>query len=415
MISLQEMGKNAKKASRTLSVLSSGERDRALKAIADGLLADMPAILKANAEDMDAARSAGMRESMLDRLSLTEERIRAISSSVLEVIHLPDPVGRFTFMSTRPNGLQIGAKRVPIGVIGIIYEARPNVTVDAAILCIKSGNATILRGGKEALRSNRALVATMQNALKKAGFDPDMVQLIDDPSREIATEFMRLREYLDLLIPRGGAGLIRSVVENASVPVIETGTGNCHVYVDAEADLPMAAEILFNAKCSRPSVCNAAETVLIHKDVAASFIPLMCKKLAEKNVELRCDPASLDLVGKDGIPATDEDFATEFGDYILAVRVVSSLDEAIEHIMKYTTGHSEAIVTENYSNAQRFLNEVDAACVYVNASTRFTDGNEFGLGAEIGISTQKMHARGPMGLEALTTVKYVIYGNGQVR
>ena len=356
-----------------------------------------------------------MRPSLLDRLTLTEKRIEGITDGVLQVAALPDPVGSVDRMETRPNGLIIGRRRVPLGVIAIIFEARPNVAVDAAALCLKSGNACILRGGKEAIRSNMAAIKLMRQALKESGLPEDCVSLVEDTSRESARGLMHLSEYVDVLIPRGGAQLIRTVAKEATVPVIRTGEGVCHVYIDKDADLEMGANILYNAKCSRPSVCNAAECVLIHRAVAGDFLKKAVPLLDADKVELRCDQASLALLGSRGVPAKEEDWDAEYGDYILAVKVVDSIEEAMAFIEAHGTGHSEAIVTRDYFAAQRFLNEVDAAAVYVNASTRFTDGGEFGLGAEIGISTQKMHARGPMGLTELTSWKYVIYGEGQIR
>ena len=356
-----------------------------------------------------------MRPSLLDRLALTPERVSGVVEGLGQVAALPDPIGKVDRMETRPNGLIIGRRRVPLGVVAIIYEARPNVTVDAAALCLKSGNACVLRGGSEAIRSNRAAVEIMREALAEAGLPEDCIALVQDTSRETANELMGLDRYIDVLIPRGGAGLIRSVAKNASVPVIRTGEGVCHIYIDKDADVQMGAEILFNAKCSRPSVCNAAECVLIHRDITKEFLAAAVPLLDRHEVELRCDEEALALLGSRGIPATAEDWDAEYGDYTLAVRVVGSAREAIEFINAHSTGHSESIVTRDYFTAQSFLDLVDAAAVYVNASTRFTDGGEFGLGAEIGISTQKMHARGPMGLEELTSCKYIIYGQGQVR
>ena len=415
MTELEKMGAKAKAAERVLAVAGAKKKNEALEAIRVSLLENKARILKANAEDMAEAEKSDIKKSFLDRLLLTDERIDGVAAGVAELIALPDPIGEVISMSDMPNGLTIGKKRVPLGVIGIIYEARPNVTVDAAALCLKAGNVCILRGGKEAIRSNSVLVDIMREALVCAGLPEDCVCLIRDTSRESAKELMGLRGYVDVLIPRGGSGLIKSVVENAGVPVIETGSGNCHVYVDDEAKLDMAADIVENAKCSRPSVCNAMETLLVHEAVAQSFLPLVLPKLQKYKVELRCDEKALKILGNSAIPATSDDWATEYDDYILAIKVVSGLDEAMDHIARYGTGHSEAIVTESYAKAQRFLNEVDAAAVYVNASTRFTDGGEFGLGAEIGISTQKIHARGPMGLREITSTKYMIYGNGQVR
>ena len=415
MTILETQGLAAKHAARSLSVAGTAAKNAALEAIAQALLAHQADILAANAQDLEAARAAGMRPALLDRLALDEKRIAGIVEGVRQVAALPDPIGETVKETLRPNGLRIGKRRVPLGVIGIIYEARPNVTVDAAALCLKSGNAVILRGGKEAFRSNEALVEVMRDALEAAGLPRDCVALVQDTSRESATELMNLTGYLDVLIPRGGAGLIRSVVEHARVPVIQTGVGVCHVYVHESADLQMASEIIYNAKCSRPSVCNAAECLLVDRAVAADFLPMAWEFLRRKDVELRGCPEVRDILGDFVSPAAAEDWDTEFGDYILAVNVVSGPDEAIDFINTHGTGHSEAIVTSDYFVAQRFLDEVDAAAVYVNASTRFTDGFEFGLGAEIGISTQKMHARGPMGLEELTSSKYIVYGTGQIR
>lgn len=383
-------------------------------AIADALIARSDEILAENDRDIALAEQNGVRPTMIDRLTLTVDRIAAMANGAHEICALPDPIGEVMENLSRPNGLGITKIRVPLGVVGIIYEARPNVTVDSAVLCLKSGNAAFLRGGKEAFFSNMVLAKIMREALESKNICPDCVVLLDDVSRETSREMMQLRGFIDVLIPRGGAGLIKSVVENASVPVIETGSGNCHVYVDSEADLPMAAEILKNAKCSRPSVCNSTETVLVHRDVAKAFLPLAKAALDEFNVEWRgC--AETCAILSDAISATDDDFATEFNDYILACRVVSSADEAIAHIKKHTTAHSECIVTANAGTAAKFIAQIDAAAVYHNASTRFTDGHEFGMGAEIGISTQKMHARGPMGLRELTSCKYVVRGNGQVK
>ena len=415
MTALETQGLAAKRAARVLAVAGAAEKNAALEAIAQALCLHQDAILAENQKDLDAARAGGMKQSLLDRLALSPQRIAGIVEGVRQVAALPDPVGEVTRMTRRPNGLIIGKRRVPLGVIGIIYEARPNVTVDAAALCLKSGNAVILRGGKEAFRSNQAFVSVMRSALETAGLPGDCVALVEDTSRKSANELMGLTGYLDVLIPRGGAGLIRAVVQNAKVPVIETGVGVCHVYVDAEADLDMGADIIYNAKTSRPSVCNAAECVLVDRAAARDFLPLAWELLQTKGVELRGCPETRAILGDWVKPAAEADWDTEFGDYILAVKVVSGFDEAVDFIAAHGTGHSEAIVTADYFAAQRFLDEVDAAAVYVNASTRFTDGFEFGLGAEIGISTQKMHARGPMGLEELTSSKYVIYGTGQVR
>ena len=415
MTILETQGLAARNAARVLAVAGTARKDAALEAIAQALYQQQGYILSENEKDLASAMDAGMRKSMLDRLALSAQRLDGIVEGVRQVAALPDPIGQVTKMDTRPNGLIIGRRRVPLGVIGMIYEARPNVTVDAAVLCLKAGNAVILRGGKEAFRSNKALVSVMRDALEQAGLPRDCVALVEDTSRESANELMGLTGYLDVLIPRGGAGLIRAVVDNARVPVIETGSGVCHIYVDGEADLDMGAEIIYNAKCSRPSVCNAAECLLVHRDVAEAFLPKAKALLDRKHVELRGCPRTRAILGECVVPATEEDWDAEYGDYILAVKVVDSAREAMDFIAAHGSGHSEAIVTTNYFTAQAFLDQVDAAAVYVNASTRFTDGFEFGLGAEIGISTQKMHARGPMGLEELTSSKYVIYGMGQVR
>ena len=414
MIQLESIGAAAKRAASALANASTARKDAALLSIADALEAHAADILSANQEDVEAARASGMSPSMLDRLSLSEARIGGMAAGVREVAALADPVGRVLSGSTLSCGLEMEKITVPLGVIGIIFEARPNVTSDAAALCLKSGNACILRGGKEAIRSNVAIAGVMRDALRGAGFDENCVCLIEDTSRQTATAMMRLNRYIDCLIPRGGAGLIRSVVENATVPVIETGVGNCHAYVESTADVAMAAEIVFNAKTSRPSVCNALETLLVDASIAQTALPAIAARLREKNVELRgCERTRAIL--PEAVPACEADYETEFLDYILAVKVVSGMDEALGHIRRYSSRHSECIVTRDLAAARRFTREVDAAAVYVNASTRFTDGFEFGLGAEIGISTQKMHARGPMGLEELTSCKYVIYGEGQVR
>lgn len=415
MTALQQQGQAAKDAAYVLSTAGTARKNAALAAIADTLAQHQSQWLEANAQDVAAAKEAGIRPAMLDRLTLTPERIAGIVEGVRQVAALPDPIGRVDKMETRPNGLIIGRRRVPLGVIAIIFEARPNVTVDAAALCLKSGNACILRGGKEAIRSNRCAAELMRQALHTAGLPEDCISLVQDTSHETARELMHLSDFVDVLIPRGGAGLIRAVAKEASVPVIRTGEGVCHIYIDNEADLDMGARILFNAKCSRPSVCNAAECVLVHQDVAADFWKLALPLLEEKQVELRADAAAMEILGQRAVPAAESDWDAEYGDYILAVRTVRDMDEAVAFINRHGTGHSEAIITRNYFKAQHFLDYVDAAAVYVNASTRFTDGGEFGLGAEIGISTQKMHARGPMGLEELTSCKYVIYGEGQVR
>ncbi len=415
MTALQQQGAAAKTASYILATAGTEKKNAALDAIATILTQQRDEWLSANAADIAAAKEAGMRPAMLDRLTLTEERIAGIVEAVRQVIALPDPIGKVDKMETRPNGLIIGRRRVPLGVVAIIFEARPNVTVDAAALCLKSGNVCILRGGKEAIRSNRKAAELMREALASAGLPEDCVSLVQDTSHETANELMHLDGCVDVLIPRGGAGLIRAVAREASVPVIRTGEGICHVYIDSEADLDMGAEILYNAKCSRPSVCNAAECLLVQRDIAEAFLKKAVPLLDRHKVELRCDETALAILGDRGIPAAESDWDAEYDDYILAVRTVADMEEAIGFINAHGTGHSEAIVTNSYFRAQQFLNEVDAAAVYVNASTRFTDGGEFGLGAEIGISTQKMHARGPMGLEELTSCKYVIYGEGQVR
>ena len=414
MMDLKEIGQRAKDASYILGTMDSQRKNEGLRAAASELSGRREEILRANEEDLCLAREKGMAQGLLDRLLLTPERIEGIVTGMAQVIDLEDPIGQVLSMKKRPNGLLIGQKRVPLGVVGIIYEARPNVTADAFALCFKTGNAVILRGGSDAINSNRAMVSCIRDGLKKCGIPEDSVQLITDTSRETATGFMRLNGYLDVLIPRGGAGLIRSVVENSTVPVIETGTGNCHVYVDESADLDMALDIVFNAKTQRIGVCNACESLLVHRDAAERVLPRLKEKLEEKQVEIRGDEASRAVV-PEFAAASEEDWGKEYLDYILSCKIVDSVDEAIRHINRYNTGHSETIVTESYENAQRFLDQVDAAAVYVNASTRFTDGFEFGFGAEIGISTQKLHARGPMGLLALTSTKYIIYGNGQIR
>lgn len=411
---LEEIGSRAKEVSRVLNNLGSTPKNEGLKAVAQALLDGKDKILEANQKDVQAALAKGMNPGLVDRLSLNEARIQAMAEGLLQVASLDDPVGEVISMKPRPNGLLIGQKRVPLGVIGMIYEARPNVTADAFGLCFKSGNAVILKGGSDALESNKAIVVQIREGLKSAGLPEDAVQLIESTDREVTRQFMRLNDYLDVLIPRGSAGLIRSVVENSTVPVIETGTGNCHIFVDESADLDMALNIIFNAKTQRIGVCNACESLVVHRAVAEEFLPLLKVRLDEKQVEIRADKEACALV--DGfVPATEEDWGREYLDYILSLKLVDSIDEAIAHINRYNTKHSEAIITSDYANAQRFLNEIDAAAVYVNASTRFTDGFEFGFGAEIGISTQKLHARGPMGLKELTTTKYIIYGNGQVR
>lgn len=414
MTTLEMMGKKAKEVARTLST-AGALKDKALLSIADALIENTDYILEENAKDLEAGKNAGLTNALLDRLALSPERIKGMAEGARQVAALPDPCGRVISGGKLKNGLEVTKVTVPLGVIGIIYEARPNVTADSAVLCLKSGNAVILRGGKEAINSNKAVAYVMRKAIELAGLPADCVQLIEDTSRQSSIELMGLSDYLDVLIPRGGAGLIKATVENAKVPVIETGVGNCHVYVDEYADLQMASEIIYNAKTSRPSVCNAIETILVHKNVAEKALPLIKAKLDEKNVELRGCEKTIEILGDSVKPAAEEDYATEFLDYILAVKVVNCIDCALNHIAKYSSGHSECIITENYTNAEKFLNSVDAAAVYVNASTRFTDGGEFGLGAEIGISTQKLHARGPMGINELTSMKFIVKGNGQVR
>jgi len=415
MLDLNQMGARAKEASRTLATASASLKNSALEAMAAALTANAADILRANEEDVANGVASGMSVSLQDRLRLTEERIKGMADGILETAALADPCGEIISGGIGTKGLAIRKIRVPLGVIGIICEARPNVTSDAAALCLKAGNACILRSGKEAINSNKAIMSVLRAAVESVGLPADCVQLVEDTSRQSSIDLMRLNEYLDVLIPRGGAGLIRAVVENSTVPVIETGTGNCHCFVDASADISMAANIVYNAKTSRPSVCNALETLLVHSDIAASALPVIFDRLKEKNVELRGCERTREILGDQVLPVTDADYDTEFLDYILACRVVDSLDEAIDHIRKYSTGHSECIVTSSLENSRRFTAEIDSAAVYVNASTRFTDGGVFGLGAEIGISTQKLHARGPMGLRELTSMKYIIEGDGQVR
>ena len=414
MSNLINIGLNAKEASYELGILSTIEKDKALLLMAEELINHKEYILEANKIDLDKAREKGISEALLDRLALSDERIEDMANGLREIVKLQDPVGEVISMWQRPNGIQIGQKRVPMGVIGIIYESRPNVTCDASGLCLKTGNATILRGGSDAINSNKAIVKALKVGIEKANLPINSIQLIEDTSREVATEMMRLNEYIDVLIPRGGAGLIQSVVKNATVPVIETGTGNCHIYVDETADFEMAKNIVINAKSSRAGVCNAAEKLIVNEKIANEFLPLIVDALREKSVLVKGDEKAKAIVN-DLEVATIEDWSTEYLDYVIAVKIVSNINEAINHINKYGTGHSEAIITESYKNSQIFQQRVDAAAVYVNASTRFTDGSEFGFGAEIGISTQKLHARGPMGLKELTTIKYIILGNGQIR
>ena len=411
---LNHLGVNAKAAETEMRNLSTDKKNEVLLAVADRLVKDTQTLIRANAVDVEEGKRNQMPEGLIDRLLLTESRIEGMAEGLRQVAALDDPIGEVTGMKKRPNGLLIGQKRVPLGVIGIIYEARPNVTADAFALCFKTGNVVILKGGSDAIHSNEAIVNSIRATLKEQRVTEDAIQLISDTSRETAAEFMKMNQYVDVLIPRGGRGLIKAVVEQSTIPVIETGTGNCHTYVDETADLQMAADIIINAKTQGVGVCNACESVLVHEKVKDAFLPVLAKRLQEKHVEIRADQAAYELI-PGAVHATEEDWGKEYLDYILSVKVVSSVEEAIAHINKYNTRHSEAIITNNYTNAQKFLDEVDAAAVYVNASTRFTDGFEFGFGAEIGISTQKLHARGPMGLLALTTTKYIIYGNGQIR
>ena len=415
MTSIEVQGAAAKEAASVLATCGTGVKNKALMNIADALEAKKQLILDANALDMESAADSGMSPALMDRLALDAGRIEGIANGVREVVALPDPIGQVGRLETRPNGLIVGRKTVPLGVIAIIYEARPNVTVDAAVLCLKAGSAVILRGGKEAFNSNNAFTEIMRSAAIEAGLPAGAVSLVQDTTRGSVDELLNATDYIDVLIPRGGAGLIDHVVKNARVPVIETGVGNCHVYVESSADLDMAAKIIFNAKCRRVSVCNAAETLLVDRGIADAFLPMAKELLDTKDTELRGCAETVRILGGGVKAAADDDYYTEFLDYILAVKIVGGFDEAVAHISKYGSKHSEAIVTGDYAYSQRFLNEVDAAAVYVNASTAFTDGGEFGLGAEIGISTQKMHARGPMGLNELTSSKFIIFGNGQVR
>ncbi|MGN8885729.1 glutamate-5-semialdehyde dehydrogenase [Blautia sp. HCP28S3_G10] len=411
---LLQLGKNAKEAENALRIITTDKKNKVLTAVADHLVECTEQLLKANAEDVANGKKNNMPEGLIDRLLLTEERIQGMAEGLRQLVSLEDPIGEVTGMKKRPNGLLIGQKRVSLGVIGIIYEARPNVTADAFGLCFKTGNVVILKGGSDAIHSNKAIVDCIRETLENERVTVNAIQLIEDTSRETAAEFMKMNEYVDVLIPRGGRGLIKAVVNQSTIPVIETGTGNCHIYVDETADLDMAADIIMNAKTQRVGVCNACESLLVNAAVKDELLPVLAERLKTKDVEMRADEAARPLM-PGAVPATEEDWGTEYLDYILSIKVVYSVDEAIAHINRYNTGHSEAIITNNYTNAQKFLDEVDAAAVYVNASTRFTDGFEFGYGAEIGISTQKLHARGPMGLFALTTTKYIIYGNGQIR
>ena len=412
---LEQIGAQAKEAETILRVLGTNEKNQVLLCAEKLLIDNSMELIEANQEDVKRAKQNNMPQGLIDRLLLNENRIEQMAEGIRQIAALDDPIGEILSMKQRPNGLMIGQKRVPLGVVGIIYEARPNVTADAFGLCFKTGNAVILKGGSDAIHSNIAIVKVLQEACRENGIPEASIQLIEDTDRETARAFMKLNQYIDVLIPRGGAGLIRTVVENATVPVIETGTGNCHIYVDETADLTMAVDIIFNAKTQRIGVCNACESLVIHENIVDQVMPKIAARLKEKNVEIRGDERSCQAAMSEMTAAAEDDWGTEYLDYIISVKTVSSIEEAISHINKYNTGHSEAIITENYANAQKFLNEIDAAAVYVNASTRFTDGFEFGFGAEIGISTQKLHARGPMGLEALTSTKYIIYGNGQIR
>ena len=410
---LDEIGMYAMAAKPHMQLLGTTKKNQALEAVANALNEKADYLIAENEKDMQAGKEAGMHQGLLDRLLLTKDRIAQMAEGLIQIAGLEDPIGEVLSMKKRPNGLLIGQKRVPLGVVGIIYESRPNVTADAG-LCFKTGNVVVLKGGSDAMHSNIAIVKVIREALRACKVDEDAIQLIEDTDRAVTTALMKRKDFLDVLIPRGGAGLIRAVVENSTVPVIETGTGNCHIYVDESADLDMAVNIIFNAKTQRIGVCNACESLVVHRAIRDRFLPKMAETLKTKNVELRGDESTLEIL-PDCIPATEEDYGTEYLDYILSIKTVDSVDEAIAHINRYNTKHSECIVTENAQTAEKFLNEVDAACVYVNASTRFTDGFEFGFGAEIGISTQKLHARGPMGLKELTSYKYKIHGNGQIR
>ena len=414
MMTLQEMGQRACEAKYSLQKMTADQKNQALLAAAKALCDRSGEILTANAEDIENGEANGMHPGMIDRLRLTVDRIQAMAEGLCQIAGLEDPIGQVMETFLRPNGLEIEKRRVPLGVIGIIYESRPNVTADAFGLCFKTGNAVILKGGSDAIHSNMAITKVLRDSLEASGVTPDAIQLIENTDRSITAAFMKLNEYVDVLIPRGGAGLIRAVVENSTIPVIETGTGNCHVYVDKAADLDMAVKIIMNAKTQRIGVCNACESLVIHEDIREAFLPRLAQALRSKNVEMRGDEGIRAYL-EDCIPVTEEDYGKEYLDYIISMKTVGSVDEAIAHINKYNTKHSECIVTEDPKAAEQFLNEVDAACVYVNASTRFTDGFEFGFGAEIGISTQKLHARGPMGLKELTSYKYVVRGNGQIR
>lgn len=417
---LENIAKAAKSASKRMAYIGTPLKNQALKNIASDLIAKSDDILAANKIDYSEAEASGMNTAMLDRLLLTEDRLQGMAKDVLTVASLPDPIGEVTEMHTMENGLMIGKKRVPLGVIGAIYESRPNVTVDIASLCIKSGNGCILRGGKETIHSNMALAKVIQDAINRAGLPEGIVQVIENTDRSLVNRMLKMSDYIDMVVPRGGAGLIKFVRDNAVMPVVSGGIGVCHTYVDAAADIEKAVKIVYNAKVQRPTVCNALDTLLVHQDIAERYLPETVKELNKASVEIRCDEKSMAILKKHGsdanlVPATDEDWGKEFLALIIAIKVVSSVNEALEHIDKYGSGHSEAIVSENYDAVMRFLNEVDAACVYANASTRFTDGSQFGMGAELGISTQKMHARGPIGLKELTSYKWIIFGNGQIR
>lgn len=412
---IEQLGKAAKASKKSIATAGTAEKNEVLEKIAENLRKNIDVILKENEKDTAMAKENGITDAMVDRLRLTPERINDIADACIYLTGLNDPVGEVIEGYTRPNGMRITKTRVPMGVIGIIFESRPNVTVDAATLCIKSGNAAILRGGKEAINSNKILMDIMRESVEECGLPKDIIQLVEDTSRESSNQMMRANGYIDVLIPRGGKGLIKAVVENATVPVIETGSGNCHIYIDESADIDMAVSVTNNGKTQRPSVCNALETCLVHKSVAKEFLPKLMEEFKKFNVDVRGCERTVEILGEGIKPATEEDYATEFDDYIMAVKVVDDIDEAIEHISEYSTGHSECIITNDLKNAEKFQREIDSACIYVNCSTRFTDGGEFGFGAEIGISTQRLHARGPMGLRELTTMKYLINGDGQIR
>lgn len=412
---IEQLGKAAKASKKSIATAGTTKKNEVLEKIAENLRKNIDVILKENEKDTAMAKENGITDAMVDRLRLTPERINDIADACIYLTGLNDPVGEVIEGYTRPNGMRITKTRVPMGVIGIIFESRPNVTVDAATLCIKSGNAAILRGGKEAINSNKILMDIMRESVEECGLPKDIIQLVEDTSRESSNQMMRANGYIDVLIPRGGKGLIKAVVENATVPVIETGSGNCHIYIDESADIDMAVSVTNNGKTQRPSVCNALETCLVHKSVAKEFLPKLMEEFKKFNVDVRGCERTVEILGEGIKPATEEDYATEFDDYIMAVKVVDDIDEAIEHISEYSTGHSECIITNDLKNAEKFQREIDSACVYVNCSTRFTDGGEFGFGAEIGISTQRLHARGPMGLRELTTMKYLINGDGQIR